>query len=111
MLLSQEREAEAKHNEMEKARREAMEKAKEFEDVRTQVHCLHIFFHCPQGLGPSQPLQILAVCSNTHLNMVWVFLGAASHQDSVGCKAYPGRAARTCRRCVTGGKATLSAVA
>ena len=38
--MLQEREAAAKQQEMEEARSEAMEKAKEYEDVRSEVRCL-----------------------------------------------------------------------
>lgn len=39
--MMQEREAEAKHHEMEAARREAAEKAKEYEGAREQVPSTH----------------------------------------------------------------------
>ncbi len=40
--MLQEREAEAKHHEMEAAQREAMDKAKEYEDAREQVPSLRV---------------------------------------------------------------------
>ena len=45
MLSLQEREAKAKHNELEAARREVNETAKEYEDVRSQVRIPPIHLH------------------------------------------------------------------
>ena len=44
--MLQEREAEAKHHEMEAARREAAEKAREYEGVRAEVLCLLMAHAC-----------------------------------------------------------------
>ncbi len=44
--MLQEREAAAKQQEMEEARREAMEKAKEYEDVRSEVRCPTFHYSC-----------------------------------------------------------------
>ena len=45
--MMQEREAEAKHHEMEAARREAAEKAREYEGVRAEVLCLSCLMPVP----------------------------------------------------------------
>ena len=44
--MLQEREAAAKQQEMEEARREAMEKTKEYEDVRSEVRCPPFHYSC-----------------------------------------------------------------
>ena len=46
-VIMQEREAEAKHHEMEAARREAAEKAREYEGVRAEVICHSCFLPVP----------------------------------------------------------------
>ena len=51
MLLLQEREAAAKQQEMEAARREATEKAREYEGVRSQVRLLQSSYFCLQASG------------------------------------------------------------
>ena len=62
--MVQEREAEAKHHEMEAARREAAEKAREYEGVRAEVLC-----H-----SSSMPVPALLACA-------WALYGLQASRD------------------------------
>ena len=74
--LMQEREAEAKHHEMEAARREAAEKAREYEGVRAEVLCHSCFVPLPAlvylGWGISHGLQASQAPHYSHCTMVHV---------------------------------------
>ena len=70
IIMVQEREAEAKHHEMEAARREAAEKAREYEGVRAEVY-MSDACACLDGSLPGCPsLRALQVPCCSHCTKV-----------------------------------------